>query len=178
MYDYCNGNWRIWICPAFYSQEKTNADKGGGYGGTWFFYLTSASAYLAHPQAGSMDLGDPNQPPPNDNKCGWSSIEMAEKSPAWLNISGSNYRYGVNSVNRIRNPSSISTLVEIYPAAGGWPGWDGRTFDERGGNARHGGNPTIAKGGNVLFVDGHVEWSKRIDPVLPWTYMCFTAVPK
>jgi prepilin-type processing-associated H-X9-DG protein len=69
-----------------------------------------------------------------------------------------------NRLASLSTPSRDSLRVEGYPAYGGWPGWDGLTFGEYGGNARHlgsGGNPA---GGNVLYADFHVEWSEHFGP--------------
>ncbi len=172
LYDYCNGNWRMWICPAFYSQDKVNADHGGGYGGMLLCRVTSVDLYIAHPNCGSIPGTEPAT-----NLYKWASLAMCDENPPWVSISGNLYRGGKNSVTRIKDPSKVTSFVEIFPAFGGWPGWNGRTFDELGGNARHGGTPTVGVGGNVLCVDGHALWSKRIGPMLSWNYTCYTALP-
>ncbi len=168
--DYTNGNWKIWICPEFYSQEKINADFGGGYGGTLLCRcnIEGTEFYTCHGNAGSFGwFGWPG------NNINWASVAMATGTK---NMGGyGTFLVGDNSVLRIRNPSGVTSFVETFPAVGGVPGLDGRTYDAYGGNARHGGTTVIAKGGNILFIDGHVVWSDRIEPILPWHYLCFTS---
>jgi len=172
LYGYTGGNWKVWICPAFHSQEKINADHGGGYGMTLltdFEYGGSDGTQTqCHPNAGSFGWFGWS----GANFYNWAEIEMA--TGLWTASYGATYLLGVNNISRIRNAATVTFEVETFPCFGGWPAWEGRTFDELGGNARHGGSSAKGPvGGNVLYADGHVRWSTKVGPYMPWNYMCF-----
>ena len=177
--NYSDGAWGIWVCPEFHYDSRQAANKGGGYGGTFgeknSWVYNRRPNYVSHPNAGSLGwLGFP------DNPYGWVSVAIAEGNIPADNI-GASYLVGWrNSMTKLMagpcksSPSEVGMQVEMYPAYGGWPGWDGRTFDELGGNLRHldsDGNPG---GGNVLYADGHAKWSDDFGPGVPWLYMKYT----
>ena len=183
------GAWKAYLCPQFHSQGYANARQGGGY----YSHLLNPSwmwpgDYLLQKNAGSLGwLGyctywwwsDPTTRNP------WKRVdvdladEYREYEP-W----GALYLVADNNkVTHLRSsPSELTVRVEAYPAYGGWPGWDGRTFDELGGNARHLGTDGHPEGGNLLFADGRVEWSPLWGPVtndgtragLPWDHQVQT----
>ncbi|OPZ26854.1 MAG: putative major pilin subunit [Lentisphaerae bacterium ADurb.BinA184] len=171
----CTGDsWKSWVCPSFHQREKINADHGGGYG---YLLMTRRDwgdpygyKYMCHPNAGSFGwFGWPGA-----NTYNWVEVALATEVwtyPPW----GTTYLFGGNRITAVRDPSASAVAVEVFPYNGGWPGWGGRTFDEVGGNARHGGKPVSGGvGGSAVYLDGHARWSTRIGPYMPWNYTCFT----
>jgi prepilin-type N-terminal cleavage/methylation domain-containing protein/prepilin-type processing-associated H-X9-DG protein len=175
-----DGGWKVWICPAFYAQDKLNADHGGGYGlmtlNMTDFGPPVGVKFSAHFNGGSMGWwGWGAQQPAGFYN--WTQIAMTTEifnSGPW-----GTFLTGENRLAKIHSPSLIVLETEMFPCFGGWGGagsvYEGRTFDELGGNPRHGGDPMKGgKWGSVLYLDGHASGSTKMGPYLPWLYMCFT----
>jgi hypothetical protein len=130
---------------------------------------------LAHPNGGSFGWwGWGTRPGGFYN---WAQLYTTTE--IWMHpIWNAYYLAGDNHIRRIRNYSEAVMEVELFPCFGGWPGLGGNTFDEYGGNPRHGGTPVKGgKWGSVLYMDGHAVGSSRFGPYIPWLYMCFTRSP-
>ena len=175
--DYSSRSHQVWICPEFHQQDRVNALDGGGYGHTLMIYRdwggTDGVKFMCHPNAGSFGwFGWPDR-----NAYGWAQVAMATQ--VWTYVPwGVHYLIGdSNRTVRVKDAAASTIHVEMFPMAGGWPGLNGLVFDSLGGNARHGGNSTYPKQGNVLFLDGHVVLTSEFGPDMPWRYQTFALRP-
>lgn len=187
------GGWKVWICPAFYSQDRTNAYHGGGYALVTMNATDFDSTGLG-PGLGIKDMAHPNggsfgwfgwSGAGSGGYYNWAQIFMSNQ--VWQvpsgGLAGANYLIGKNHMTAVRKAAETAIEVETFPCFGGYGGkgtvWNGRTFDELGGNARHGGDPYYGgKWGGVLYADGHVSGSTNMGPYIPWNYMNYTRAPE
>ena len=188
-----------WVCPQYHRDwvNKHGIEKAASWGGGYVSTMTGdvsacfgkppGTYYSAHPNAGSFGwLGfypwawwDDRS---TKNDFGWLSVALAEEYlPTLGGRCGLRLVGRSNKEARVRDPDKVTYRVEGYPAFGGWPGWNGLTFQGFGGNMRHRGGNGAPEGGTTIFVDGHVEWSTHFGPAtwsgamgLPWWRMVYT----
>ncbi len=150
-----NSSWEIWICPEYYDNSEAKAYRDGGYAKTFLIANPNgdSTVFSAHYNIGSFG-------PANAQSWGWFDANMA----TYYKTLGGGNKWVCDSAKatKIKDWASLVLSSEAFPDYDGWPGWDGRTFDEHGGNWRHGqAKFGIPPGGNVLFGDGHTEYSRR-----------------
>ncbi|MFP4028829.1 MAG: DUF1559 domain-containing protein, partial [Candidatus Brocadiia bacterium] len=182
------GGAHVWLCPDYYRPYLNDPDKygqkGGGYAmqgyGDMSPWCTADPdcAYRGHANAGSCGYFGRNSwaswcNSSNLNPWRRADVAVAINLNSPLHPSGCskdwvNGLYGLYSpswrLNDIPAPSLVTLRTEAYPAYGGWPGWDGRTFAGLGGNVRHAGTAAHPQGGNCLFADGHAKWGDQWGP--------------
>jgi prepilin-type N-terminal cleavage/methylation domain-containing protein/prepilin-type processing-associated H-X9-DG protein len=174
-----------WICPEWHAPwiqangRDWAARHGGGYGGTMlspgdYPCATGNYKYVGHPKAGTLFVymgardwawwTDPNNPNPYRR----ADVDIVLNAgvigaPSCKPWAGGLYSPTTNLSN-MSDPSGCTVRVEMHPAYGGWPGWDGLTLPQLGGNRRHLGPDGDPGGGNGLFADGHAKWGDQFGP--------------
>ena len=162
--------YEAYLCPEFWNDEENNARGGGGYGSTYMaavdpkwrnhFEGMPQVQFLGHRNAGSCGWFQYRRNP-------WGRVDAAVTS-GYTRSPRNGAHYMVSSSHRVEDVEEagrVSARAECYPAYGGWYNWDnGRTFDALGGNMRHLGSDGHPEGGNVMYVDGHCDWSELFGP--------------
>ncbi|MCC6581017.1 MAG: prepilin-type N-terminal cleavage/methylation domain-containing protein [Phycisphaeraceae bacterium] len=155
LYPYMDITSQAWLCPQFANRTEADIKDGGGYGSAFvdahsffatkeFYACTVASAFGWFGWNGSS----------LNNYPAWISLDLVRSSSGGLLIAGS------NKLSDLSKPAKLCFLQEIFPYNGGAPIYTWlampASLSVAGGNPRHN-----MGGGNMLFVDGHVKWSKN-----------------